>query len=101
MLLLYVSHLSPRFRYISRLIFGELLGLQIRYTEDKEEYLHSTLAKINYSREALQSGIFLQASSLYQTLPIQKLSLVLDLIRMPNGMRGTGVNPLSWELSSL
>ncbi len=64
MLLLYVSHLSPRFRYISRLIFGELLGLQIRYTEDKEEYLHSTLAKINYSREALQSGIFLQASSL-------------------------------------
>lgn len=64
MLLLYVSHLSPRVRYISRLIFGELLGLQIRYTEDKEEYLQSTLAKINYSRDALQSGIFLQSSSI-------------------------------------
>jgi len=64
MLLLYVPHQSPRLRYISRLIFSDLLGLSLRFTDDKEEYLQTTLAKINYSREALQSGIFLQASSL-------------------------------------
>ncbi len=56
--------MSPRLRYVSRLIFKGLLGLEIRYTQDKEEYLQSTLAKINYSRDFLQSGVFLQASHL-------------------------------------
>lgn len=64
MLLLYVAQLSPRVRYISRLLFQDLLGLELRYTTDKEEYLQSTLPKVNYSREALQSGIFLQSVSL-------------------------------------
>lgn len=64
MLLLYVQHLSPRVRYITRLIFQDILGLELRYTNDKEEYLQSTLPKINYSRDPLQSGIYLQSSSL-------------------------------------
>ncbi len=64
MLLFYTSTLSPRIKYISRLIFQDLLGLSIRYTQDKEEYLHSTLPKINYSRDPLQSGIFLQSVNL-------------------------------------
>ena len=64
MLLFYTSTLSPRIKYISRLIFQDLLGLSIRYTQDKEEYLQSTLPKINYSRDPLQSGIFLQSVNL-------------------------------------
>jgi hypothetical protein len=64
MLLFYTSTLSPRIKYITRLIFQDLLGLSVRYTQDKEEYLQSTLPKINYSRDPLQSGIFLQAVNL-------------------------------------
>lgn len=64
MLLLYTTSLSPRIKYIARLMFQDLLGLNIRYTQDKEEYLQSTLPKINYSRDPLQSGIFLQSANL-------------------------------------
>ncbi len=75
MLLFYVPHLTPRVRYISRLIFGDLLGLKIRYTSDKQEYLQTTIPKINYSRDALQSGVFLQSASLLQETDISEQDL--------------------------
>lgn len=60
--------MSPRIRYVSRLLFKGLLGLDVRYTQDKEEFLQATLPKINYSRDFLQSGIYLQSAHLlYET----------------------------------
>ncbi len=56
--------MSPRIRYITRLIFKGLLGLEIRYTNDKEEFLQATMPKINYSKDFLQSGIYLQAANI-------------------------------------
>ncbi|QNR24812.1 polysaccharide deacetylase family protein [Croceimicrobium hydrocarbonivorans] len=56
--------MSPRIRYVARLVFQNLLGLELRFTHDKEEYLLSTLPKINYSRDFLQSGIYLQCAHL-------------------------------------
>lgn len=61
MILIYTTALSPRIRYITRLIFKGLLGLDIRYTQDKDEFLQATMPKINYSKDFLQSGIYLQA----------------------------------------
>lgn len=56
--------MSPRIRYITRLIFKGLLGLEVRYTHDKEEYLLATTPKINYSKDFLQSGIYLQPANI-------------------------------------
>lgn len=64
MLLLYAEKLTPRLRYTARLIFEDLLGLPLRFTTDRETYLQTHSAKINYSRIPLQSGIYLQAAKL-------------------------------------
>lgn len=64
MLLFYTPRLSPRLRYVARYLIEDLLGLELRFCHDKEEYLQSTLPKINYSRDPLQSGIFLRAARL-------------------------------------
>lgn len=64
MILLYTTSMSPRIKYITRLIFKGLLGVDVRYTQDKQEYLQSTMPKLNYSREFLQSGVYIQASHL-------------------------------------
>ncbi len=64
MLLVYSEKITPRFRYIARLLLRELLGLELRFTSDLEEYLQTTLPKLNYSKNPLQSGIYVQASNL-------------------------------------
>lgn len=64
MLLVYSEKITPRFRYIARLLLRDLLGQELRFTNDLEEYLQTTLPKINYSKNPLQSGIFIQASNL-------------------------------------
>jgi hypothetical protein len=64
MILFYAEKITPRVRYAARLLLKDILGLKIRYTTNKEEYLQSKIAKINYSKEPLQSGIFIQASNL-------------------------------------
>ncbi len=64
MLLVYSEKNSSRFRYIARLVLGQLLGLEVKFTNEREEYLQSNIAKLNYSKEPLQSGVFLQATNL-------------------------------------
>jgi len=64
MLIIYSEKITPRFRYISKLLFTNLLGLEIRFTNDKEEYLQTTLPKVNYSKNPLQRGIFIQCTNL-------------------------------------
>ncbi len=64
MLLVYSEKITPRFRYIARLLLRDLLGQELRFTNDLDEYLQTTIPKINYSKNPLQSGIFIQASNL-------------------------------------
>lgn len=64
MLLFYTPRLTPRIRYTARLLFHNLLGLELRFTQQVEEYLQSTLPKVNYSKQKLQSGLYLQAADL-------------------------------------
>lgn len=64
MLLVYTEKITPRFRYIARLLLRDLLGQELRFTSEVEEYLQTTLPKINYSKNPLQSGIFIQAANL-------------------------------------
>lgn len=64
MVLLYSEKLSPRLRYTAKLIFEQLLGLPLRFTQDRDKYLQTHTAKINYSRVPLQSGIFIQSANL-------------------------------------
>lgn len=64
MILVYAQKITPRFRYIARLLLTELLGLEVRFTTDQDSYIQATLPKLNYSRNPIQSGIFIQAAEL-------------------------------------
>lgn len=64
MLLVYCEKITPRFRYVARLLLRDLLGQEIRFTNDVEEYLQTTIPKLNYSKNPLQSGLFIQASNI-------------------------------------
>ena len=64
MLLFYAEKITSRLKYSSRILLGNLLGQQLRFTTDKEEYLQSTLPKINYSKTPIQSGIYIQSANL-------------------------------------
>lgn len=64
MILFYAEKISPRLRYSAKMLLQALLGLELRFTHDKEEYLQATLPKINYSKNPLQSGIYIQAANL-------------------------------------
>jgi len=64
MILVYSEKTTARFRYIARLLLQNLLGQELRFTNDIEEYLQSTLPKINYSKNPLQSGVYIQSANL-------------------------------------
>jgi len=64
MILIYSEKTTARFRYIARLLLKDLLGSELRFTNDVEEYLGSTLPKINYSKNPLQSGLYIQSANL-------------------------------------
>lgn len=75
MILLYAHRLTPRLRYIASLVLTQLLGLHIRFTEDKQEFLRAKTKKINYSRTPLQSGLYLESANLLFETDIFEQSL--------------------------
>ncbi len=64
MLLIYTSKITPRVKYIFKLIFTDILGVQIRFTSDTNDFNSYADAKINYSQNTLQDGLFFQAGNL-------------------------------------
>ncbi|MFK8104981.1 MAG: polysaccharide deacetylase family protein [Saprospiraceae bacterium] len=52
-LLLYTPLLTNRIRYVTDLVFKELLGLTLILTTDQNHFLASELPKLNYSREVM------------------------------------------------
>lgn len=55
-LIIYASEAGPRFRYITELILGDLLGLSFRITTDIEDYKNSTLPRICYNSRSLSDS---------------------------------------------
>lgn len=46
--------ITSRLRYVAELVFHDLLGLTLVFTQDKKAYLESPLPKINYSEAPLR-----------------------------------------------
>ena len=64
MVLIYAEKITPRLNYIAKLLLGEMLGQELRFTTNQEEYIQATLPKIKYSKNPIQSGIFLKSVNL-------------------------------------
>jgi hypothetical protein len=61
---LYCSQTSPRLKYITSLLFNELLGIQFEITTDEQTYVGSKSAKINYSNRPELPGYYIKPHSL-------------------------------------
>ena len=63
-LLIYCPTVTPRVEYTFNLIFKTILGVELIYISNQEEYKQSALPKINYSNTSLDSGLFMKAHGL-------------------------------------
>lgn len=52
----YSNSITSRLTYVAELIFQDLLGLSIVFTQNSNEYLNSKLPKINYSNAPLSNS---------------------------------------------
>ncbi len=60
MILLYSEEITPRIKYISRLLFSQILQTEISFTTDSANFRNSQLPKINYSFEKFDDEIYIQ-----------------------------------------
>ncbi|MFH1298008.1 MAG: polysaccharide deacetylase family protein [Bacteroidota bacterium] len=63
-LLFYTSSVPNRLRYIVHLLFEEIAGLQVTFTQSQEEFLSFEGAKIAYSKKDPGGGLFMESSGL-------------------------------------
>ena len=77
-LLIFATEITPRVEYTFELIFQTILGVELIFTLKPDEYLQSTLPKINYSQTNLFSGLFLKAHSLLceKNIVVQEIEIV-------------------------
>lgn len=64
MLLLYTSSVPNRLRYIVHLLFEEIAGLKVTFTQSKEAYLAFEGPRMAYCKEDPGGGLFLESSGL-------------------------------------
>jgi hypothetical protein len=64
MILIYTPYITPRVKYIFKLIISGLLKDDVEFTADQEEFMSADGPKINYSRDPSPGGLFFEAYGL-------------------------------------
>ena len=64
MILIFTKKITTRLNFIFKLIFNDLLNIEYRLTEDKNEFLASSSAKFNYSNIRIKDELFLEANAI-------------------------------------
>ncbi len=75
MILIYSPQITPRIRYIFKLIFAGLLKDEPEFTSDPEEFKVAGGPKINYSKDHTIGGLFFEAQGLLSEKDIQTQEL--------------------------
>lgn len=93
MLLFYTPQLTNRLRYIAETLLHDILGLELRFCNNADEYRTANAAKINYSSQPMASHEFrIQPVQLLfekdvkpQTVPVQQGEHYLTLYPVESG----------------
>lgn len=77
-LLVFVPQISPRVEYIFNFLITKILGSEVIFTLEQEEFLSSNFPKINYSFNNFGTGLFLKAHKILfeNTIQIQEIDHV-------------------------
>ncbi|MFM7016642.1 MAG: polysaccharide deacetylase family protein [Bacteroidota bacterium] len=63
-ILVYAHKTTPRLQYIFKLLLSDIIGLDFKITNNREELISSTLPKITYCEHAFGDELFIYASRL-------------------------------------
>jgi len=75
MILIYTPQLTPRIRYIFKLMIAGLLKDEFKFTSDPEVFVSAEGPKINYSKDPAHGGLFIEAHGLLNEKDIQAQEL--------------------------
>jgi hypothetical protein len=77
-ILIFAPEITPRIEYSFGFIFQTILGVDLVFSTNPEEFLLSDLPKINYSTTDLSSGLFLKAYPILfeKNITIQEIEIV-------------------------
>jgi len=77
-LLIFAPEITPRVEYTFGLIFQDILGIELIFTTNADEFQQSATPKINYSPTNFSSGLFLKAHSILfeKSIDIQQIETV-------------------------
>ncbi|MBP6515428.1 MAG: hypothetical protein KA242_00145, partial [Chitinophagales bacterium] len=64
MLLIYVTHITPRTQYVFDLFFNNIFQLQYTVTAEKAQFLEYTGPRISYTDNALGDELFFKSTPL-------------------------------------
>ena len=97
MILIHSPQLSPRIRYIFKLILGDLLGDEAGFTSKTEEFEAFEGPKINYSADNNCGGLFFEAQGLLSEKEIKNqeshcVEDVEDIAFFPVYDKGSALN---------
>jgi len=73
-----VPEITPRIEYSFDLIFRNILGIDLVFSTNPEEYKQSELPKINYSQTNFSSGLFLKAHPILfeKSIDVQEIETI-------------------------
>ena len=93
-MLVYTHNVTPRVRYIFNLLFTELMGIEVEFTTDSQLFNASSSAKLAYSNDRLQDGLYIQAVELLFETGTRKVPVeVFHYRNLPAFFQGEGHIP--------
>ncbi len=78
MILVFCDVINPRIEYATRLIFSQILGVEVNFTTNKNEFFTSDLPKINYSGQKFGGEFYIKPNPLLfeKGISVQKIQPV-------------------------
>lgn len=73
MILIYSEEITPRIDYITKLIFNQILRVEIAFTTNSADFLKSVNPKINYSQKKFGDEIYLKPHGLLSQSTLGKV----------------------------
>ena len=75
MVLIYSEEITPRIEYIFKLIFVQILRVEVTFTTNSAEFLYSELPKLNYSQNKFGDEIYIKPHGLLSQKAIEKVDI--------------------------
>ncbi len=74
-MLIYSHKITPRVRYIFRVMLGDMLGIKLAFTSDKEKFAASESRKLSYSHSKLGDEVHFKSQGLLHETGVKDQSI--------------------------